>query len=42
MALWDGGAQITFDMFLDFYRDISASYSSNKDFITMMTNAWKL
>jgi hypothetical protein len=42
MALWEGDATITFDMFLDFYRDISASYSSDKDFIAMMTKAWRL
>jgi hypothetical protein len=42
MALWESDASITFDMFLDFYRDISASYPDDKDFNAMMTKAWRL
>jgi len=45
MRLWDtqvADGIITFDEFIDYYRDVSASIDSDEYFEAMMKNAWKL
>jgi len=45
MSLWDtqvADGIVTFDEFLDYYRDISASYDDDAAFGAMMRSAWKL
>jgi len=45
MSLWDTQVPdgiVTFDEFLDYFRDVSASYDSDEAFIAMMISAWKL
>lgn len=45
MRLWDtqvADGIITFDEFIDYYRDVSASIDSDEYFEAMMRNAWKL
>lgn len=45
MKLWDtqvADGIVTFDEFLDYYKDVSASIDSDEYFGVMMANAWKL
>lgn len=45
MSLWDtqkADGIVTFDEFLDYYRDISASIDEDEYFAAMITSAWKL
>jgi len=45
MSLWDTQVPdgiVTFDEFLDYYRDISASYDDDAAFVAMMKSAWRL
>lgn len=43
--MWDtqkADGIVTFDEFVDYYTDVSASIDNDKYFELMMTNAWKL
>lgn len=45
MSLWDtqvADGIVTFDEFLDYYKDISASIDSDAQFVSMIKSAWKL
>ena len=45
MSMWDtqvADGIVTFDEFVDYFRDVSASIDTDEYFATMMTNAWKL
>lgn len=45
MRLWDtqvADGVVTFEEFLDYYKDVSASIDSDQYFEVMMKNAWKL
>lgn len=45
MKLWDTQVQdgiITFDEFLDYFKDVSASIDGDDYFALMMKNSWKL
>ena len=45
MSMWDtqvADGIVTFDEFVDYYRDVSASIDTDEYFGVMMTNAWKL
>ena len=45
MSKWDtqvADGIITFEEFLDYFGDVSASIDSDEYFATMMKNAWKL
>ena len=45
MSLWDtqkADGIVTFDEFLDYYKDMSASVEDDQMFAAIMTSAWKL
>ncbi len=45
MSMWDtqvADGIVTFDEFVDYFRDVSASIDTDEYFGVMMTSAWKL
>ena len=45
MSLWDtqvADGIVTFDEFIDYFKDISASIDSDDYFALMMKNSWKI
>ena len=45
MKLWDtqiADGIVTFEEFVDYYRDVSASIDTDEYFAAMMKSAWKL
>ena len=44
MSLWDTQVKdgiVSFDEFLDYYRDISCSVDSDEDFVAIIDASWK-
>lgn len=45
MSMWDtqvADGIVTFEEFLDYFRDVSASIDSDEYFAVMMQNSWKI